>query len=127
MNNIPVNYEDDGPHFNIEVQSMGSLDMNWNTAALFTHPKNWRMLDHIYYAETEDSVLEVELELDDMALEGLGFYLFREKCEDFDDIQKIMEYHDYPHVHQPIPSDTDIEAYLIINTQDLKDFEGFDD
>jgi hypothetical protein len=98
---------DDSPHADLPIAEGVTVDAHWGNTSIFTHRYLYREVDHIFWGT--ESVEELELEDEEIAIEGL--FLFRYRVPEFDDIAFDLLGADYTHIHQPTPSQLDIAVY----------------
>lgn len=79
------------------------LHMDYDTTAVFTHPKQFEHLDHVFVELSED--------------EGrtLGAFIWRQVLPDWEDLKKALDDRDFHHIHSPYPSEADVEQYNASN------------
>jgi hypothetical protein len=98
---------DDNPHADLPIADGVSVDAHWGNTSIFTHRYLYREVDHIFWGS--EQVGEVELEDDEIAIEGL--FLFRYRVPEFDEMAFDLLGADFTHIHQPNPSRLDVQVY----------------
>jgi hypothetical protein len=87
------------------------IELTWDNTTIYTHQDKHRSLDHLFYTENDD--------LGATALRG--YYLFRQKIDNFDLVVMDLDSYDFPHIHSPKILESDLNAFIVLNSQDLED------
>lgn len=95
---------EDGPFLNMSIGDQ-HMCLDWESTTLFTHGSS-RHVDHIFIQFPE----EVEQE-DDDRIRRIGAFIWRQALPDWDDLAEELTKLDFPHIHMPAPSLTDLATY----------------
>lgn len=107
------------PYFTINITGLGrpipKICTPENTGA-FVHPINYKDVDHVWRAEDEEVIPDVDAETANV----VGMYIFRMAFGgEFNDLVAEMDEHGYSIIEAEVPTDDDWDAFIRQNNKDI--------